>query len=91
MIYDFIQLGKIQNYKLGLYLRTRYPKFISEQVIPDDIHTLSSDIDRTIQSAYATLAGFYSQNPTSNITRADEIIWQPVPVHTIALPVDNVS
>lgn len=58
----------------------------------------SSDYDRTLASAYSNLLGIYS-SPKSiqlpeNMALANEwpktLPWEPIPVHTVAKPLDHV-
>lgn len=46
-----IKVGKKQEFELGRYLRSRYQTYISDNFVPNEIYTLSSDTDRTIMSA----------------------------------------
>lgn len=57
--------GKRMEYILGLVLRKKYlndTHFLSEQFDPREIYLISSDINRTIQSAYSMLQGLYKNN-----------------------------
>ncbi|XP_077158991.1 prostatic acid phosphatase-like [Paroedura picta] len=74
------KLGIQQQYKLGQYLRARYANFLSIQYKREEIFVLSTDYDRTIMSAQATLAGLYP--PTGSQIWNRRIPWQPIPVHT---------
>ena len=49
----------------------------------------STDVDRTLASAYSHLAGLYP--PTDDEKFKEDIDWQPIPVHTVANPNDHVS
>jgi lysosomal acid phosphatase len=49
----------------------------------------SSDLDRTLMSAYCVLAGLYP--PTDAEEWNPDIKWQPVPVRSIPAADDNVS
>jgi len=79
--------GKRQEYELGQYLRSRYGSFISDNYKANQIHAVSSGLDRTVMSAQLCLAGMY---PTENGTTWNpDLKWQPVPVYTIPLKYDN--
>lgn len=65
---------------------------------------LSSDLPRTMQTAYSVMSGFYA--PAQILTNGNETIedyftnnneveiglpWKSVPIHTIPVEYDNVS
>lgn len=75
------QLGKMQQFELGKWLRNRYIGFLPEQYSERDIYIRSTDVDRTLMSAEVNLAGLY---PPEGIQVWDpDLKWQPVPIHTI--------
>ncbi|XP_060103696.1 prostatic acid phosphatase-like [Heteronotia binoei] len=80
------KLGIQQQYELGQYLRDRYANVLSIQYKREEICVLSTDYDRTIMSAQATLAGLYP--PTGGQIWNPRILWQPIPVHTLAQSLD---
>ncbi|KAJ8944268.1 hypothetical protein NQ318_009645 [Aromia moschata] len=51
--------GKQRHYELGKWFRNRYDSFLPKIYSPDDIYVRSSDVDRTLMSAAANLAGLY--------------------------------
>nr|XP_026497044.1 prostatic acid phosphatase-like [Vanessa tameamea] len=73
-------VGKRQHYALGKWLRKRYSHVISEKFDPSEIYIRSTDVDRTLMSAQANLAGMYP--PTGTSIWDTDLIWQPIPVHT---------
>lgn len=82
------QTGKREMFKLGEYFHRRYRNILGERYSPEKIYTISTDFDRSIMSAQANLAGMF-------IPRRDEmwnadIMWQPVPVHTISQKRDRI-
>lgn len=81
------QLGKHQHLILGRWLRQRYNDLLPEIYSPDDIFVLSTDVDRTLESAEANLAGLY---PPKKIQVWDTIPWMPIPVHTVPAKEDGV-
>ena len=80
-------MNQCLNY--GQYLRNIYSGFIDPIYNRSEVLIQSTDSDRTLQGAYALLAGLYPQN---NITqRFDQSLdWQPIPVHTKSKESDNV-
>lgn len=54
----------------------------------DDIYVRSSDTDRTLMSALANLAGLYP--PKGDQLWNNDILWQPIPVHTLPTNEDQV-
>ncbi|KAM9307680.1 prostatic acid phosphatase-like [Gastrophryne carolinensis] len=76
------QLGKEQQFELGKYLRKRYSEFLSETYKTEEVYVRSTDMDRTILSAQANLAGLFQPRDQSS---SQNITWQPIPVHTVPL------
>ncbi|XP_011870066.1 PREDICTED: prostatic acid phosphatase-like [Vollenhovia emeryi] len=73
-------IGKHQHLLLGRWLRKRYSHLLSNIYSPYDIYVESTDVDRTLMSAEANLAGLYP--PTGNQVW-DMNHWMPIPVHTV--------
>ncbi|KYM98697.1 Lysosomal acid phosphatase [Cyphomyrmex costatus] len=74
-------IGKHQHLLLGRWLRKRYSGFLSDMYTPYDIYIQSTDVDRTLMSAEANLAGLYP--PVRTEIWDNNIYWIPIPVHTI--------
>ncbi|KAI0220760.1 Prostatic acid phosphatase [Lamellibrachia satsuma] len=77
-------IGMRQQYHLGQYLRQRYmlsQTLLNTTYIHDQIRVRSTDVDRTLMSAYSNLAGLYP--PTGSQVWDPQIPWQPIPVHTV--------
>ncbi|KAK5638667.1 hypothetical protein RI129_012962 [Pyrocoelia pectoralis] len=77
-------LGKMQLYELGQWLKERYGEFLSVS----DSYVRSTDYDRTLMSAECCLAGLFPPDP--NQTWNIQVNWQPVAIHTTSLAMDPV-
>ncbi|XP_063922293.1 prostatic acid phosphatase-like isoform X2 [Zophobas morio] len=80
-------LGKMQHYLLGKWLRDRYASFLSPHYSEKDFYLRSTDADRTLMSAEANLAGLYP--PHADQIWDPAIPWQPIPIHTMPELEDN--
>lgn len=80
--------GKMHLFQLGQYFHKRYAKLIGNGYQPDKIYVLSTDHDRAIMSAQANLAGMFEPNETEKWH--EDILWQPIPVHTLPTVMDNI-
>ncbi|KAJ6648315.1 Testicular acid phosphatase like [Pseudolycoriella hygida] len=80
--------GKRQQFELGKYFRRRYGKLISSKYSRNEVYIQSTDFDRTIMSAQVNLAGLFPPNDEEKWS--NEILWQPIPVHTIPCELDHV-
>uniref|UniRef100_A0A8D0N298 acid phosphatase n=1 Tax=Sus scrofa TaxID=9823 RepID=A0A8D0N298_PIG len=81
------QLGMEQHYELGEYIRKRYEKFLNESYKHEQVYVRSTDIDRTLMSAMTNLAGLF---PPEGISIWNpNLLWQPIPVHTVPLSEDQ--
>lgn len=81
------QEGIRRQYRLGQYLRRRYNDLLGEKYSFKKVYVQSSDYDRTLMSAQANLAGLFMPTPEEEWN--DEIMWQPIPVHTLPRNLDN--
>ncbi|CAH0716507.1 unnamed protein product, partial [Brenthis ino] len=77
---ELTNTGKRQHYALGKWLRKRYSHLLSKEFDPTEIYIRSTDVDRTLMSAQANLAGMYP--PYGDSVWNMELMWQPIPVHT---------
>uniref|UniRef100_A0A6M2E009 acid phosphatase n=1 Tax=Xenopsylla cheopis TaxID=163159 RepID=A0A6M2E009_XENCH len=80
--------GKKQHYELGKYLRKRYQNLISDHYDREEVYVRSTDVDRTLMSAMSNLAGLYP--PVEDQVWNPDLLWQPIPVHTIPEKMDYV-
>lgn len=74
-------IGKEQHFVLGKYLRTRYADYLSARYHVDNVTVRSTDIDRTLMSAYCNFAGLFP--PQGDQIWDSSLPWQPIPVHTV--------
>ncbi|XP_069821954.1 lysosomal acid phosphatase [Dendropsophus ebraccatus] len=75
------QIGMKQHWDLGQALRARYKGFLNESYDRHEIYVRSTDVDRTLMSAEANLAGLYPPEGVQIFN--PNITWQPIPVHTV--------
>ncbi|XP_075783778.1 lysosomal acid phosphatase [Pelodiscus sinensis] len=75
------QVGMLQHWNLGQFLRKRYHGFLNDSYNRQEIFIRSTDYDRTLMSAEANLAGLYP--PQGQQVFNLNISWQPIPVHTV--------
>jgi hypothetical protein len=66
-----------QHYLLGYRNRLRYDNFLSKSFDPKEIYIISTDVNRTIMSAYSQLQGLYSPGSGPNISNAQSDIAVP--------------
>lgn len=82
---DFGQLtavGKQQQYELGKYFRRRYEKLLGDgSYSPDKVFAVSSELDRTINSASLVLAGLFP--PQNDEIWNKDLLWNPIPVYIV--------
>ncbi|KAL4717776.1 hypothetical protein ACJJTC_000925 [Scirpophaga incertulas] len=78
---ELTKTGIQQHYALGQWFRKRYSHLLSTWYDSSEIYVRSTDIDRTLMSAQANLAGLYPPKGTSIWNKA--LLWQPIPVHTV--------
>ncbi|XP_041987886.1 prostatic acid phosphatase-like [Aricia agestis] len=80
--------GNKQHYMLGKYLRLQYSDLLSKIYDPEEVLVQSTDVDRTLMSAEANLAGLF--RPTGKQVWDMQMPWQPIPVHTRPEHLDEV-
>ena len=54
---ELTPIGKRMEFILGVYLQDRYSSFLPKEYDPREIYIISSDLNRTLQSAYSVLSG----------------------------------
>ncbi|CAH2218387.1 jg4398 [Pararge aegeria aegeria] len=61
---------------------------ISEKFDPQEVYVRSTDVDRTLMSAQANLAGMYP--PSGDAIWNPNLMWRPIPIHTLPETEDEV-
>ncbi|KAL3862394.1 hypothetical protein ACJMK2_008363 [Sinanodonta woodiana] len=79
--------GMYQEYSMGQFLHERYvrTKFLHSSYKRAEVYVRSTNIDRTLMSAYSVLAGLFPPDSTQEWSQT--LNWQPIPVH--AVPVNE--
>lgn len=75
------QEGIEQLFLLGKWLRNKYGSFIDQEYNVSTFHMRSSDVDRSLMSAEAMMAGFFHQS-NSSLSKYG-LQWRPIPTHTV--------
>lgn len=81
-------IGKLQHYHLGKFLRQHYSGFLNTTYDHRQIKVESSCIPRCLMSAYSNLAGLYP--PVGQQVWETNLLWQPIPVETKPGNEDNI-
>ncbi|KAL5110124.1 Lysosomal acid phosphatase [Taenia crassiceps] len=81
------QEGIEQLFLLGKWLRNKYGSLVGQNYNVSSFHMRSSDVDRSLMSAEAMMAGFFhlSDSPLSKYG----LQWRPVPTHTVPTTTDS--
>lgn len=82
------QIGEQQHFELGQWLRQRYGHLLTDRYTKESIFVQSTDVDRTLMSALANLAGLFQ--PADDQVWNPALRWQPIPVHTLPEDLDHV-
>lgn len=85
-------IGMQQHFELGKFLRNKYMespehKLLNSSYDRHEIEVRSTDVERTLMSAYCNLAGLYP--PSGDQIWNKDLFWQPIPVHTVPKSEDN--
>ncbi|XP_076762931.1 venom acid phosphatase [Xylocopa sonorina] len=80
--------GKMREYALGQFLRSKYGDFLGDLYTPESVSALSSDYDRTKMSLQLVLAGLYP--PNKLLQWNNNLMWQPIPAAYLRRYEDNV-
>lgn len=73
------QTGMLQHSSYGQFLRNRYSSFLNETYNRESVFVMSTDVDRTLMSAYSMLSSLYK--PVGFQVWNKNLDWQPIPVH----------
>lgn len=77
----------MQLFNLGKLFRKEYESFIDKYSVKA-VRVNSSDYDRTHMSAQCLVAGWFP--PSGDELWNEELIWQPVPIHSVPTNNDKV-
>lgn len=66
---ELTNVGIRMQYILGLHKRERYRDFLPKEYDPKEIYVASTDVNRTIQSAFSQLQGMYPPSTGKNLTQ----------------------
>uniref|UniRef100_A0A1I8BEG7 Lysosomal acid phosphatase n=1 Tax=Meloidogyne hapla TaxID=6305 RepID=A0A1I8BEG7_MELHA len=95
---ELTELGMRQQYSLGHLLRKRYiidNHFISERYTPKEVYIRSTDVNRTLASAQANLAGMFPTGVPGidipDLPKKWPSRWTPIPIHTVPVSTDNIG
>ncbi|MFH4975622.1 hypothetical protein AB6A40_002331 [Gnathostoma spinigerum] len=97
---ELTETGMIQQYTLGNLIRQRYINgtysFLVPNYLPKEIYVRSTDVNRTLISAMANLAGMYPTGiPGTDYPRTENgswpSNWTPIPVHTVEFDHDYIG
>ena len=61
-------LGMRMHYLLGVSTKNKYSDFLSKEYDPNELLIRSTDVNRTILSAFSTLQGLYNPSTVMNLT-----------------------
>jgi len=77
------QKGMRMEFELGEFFRSRYTtsNFLNTSYLHKEVYCKSSDSERCLMSAESQMAGLYP--PSGWQIWNKNILWQPVPVHTV--------
>nr|CAD7415497.1 unnamed protein product [Timema poppensis] len=84
-----LQVGREQQYALGQHLRRIYSDLLPEVYSYKDLYVKSEDDDRCVMSAECSLFALYP--PLYNTSSGKNIVFQPIPIHTVPASQDPVS
>lgn len=84
-----MQKGKVQEYKLGQFLRNRYDQFLGDYITENILEIRSTGFRRTRCSALLVLAGLWP--PRGEQIWNKDLPWQPIPADYKLQPDDDVS
>ncbi|VDN58494.1 unnamed protein product [Dracunculus medinensis] len=92
---ELTQRGIVQQYMLGKHIRERYVEhfapFLSPTYNHKEIYIRSTDVNRTLISAMANVAGMFSSDPYNRDRNMSNLMWTPVPIHTVELSTDYIG
>ena len=70
---ELTSLGMRQHYLLGKSVRNKYKNFIGNEFNPNEIYIISTNVNRTLMSAYSNLLGMYYNHSTNIVNEKSSI------------------
>ena len=70
---ELTSLGMRQHYLLGKSVRNKYKNFIGNVFNPNEIFIISTNVNRTLMSAYSNLVGMYYDNNVNIVNNKSSI------------------
>ena len=65
---ELTPLGMRMHYLLGISSKKSYSNFLSKTFNPNELYIVSTNVNRTINSVYSFLQGFYDNMTSTNLT-----------------------
>ncbi|XP_031637767.1 lysosomal acid phosphatase-like [Contarinia nasturtii] len=89
---ELTNIGKQQQYELGVYLAERYKNLIGNNGAyhKDIIYVQSTDVDRCLQSVAHNMAGMFPPKENQKWNKKLGQIWHAVPIHTVPEAQDHI-
>ncbi|CAG7824763.1 unnamed protein product [Allacma fusca] len=81
--------GKKQMLELGRFFRKRYGTFLDSAVDRNSVSLISSDLDRTLESASAFAYGLFQNLNEKSSWNNEGLLYEPIPIQSIPKRIDR--